>query len=132
MLHPSGAGIDLAVLFLRYADNFSAVVKCNFVNFSNFDFFNYLPLFWLPIYDTFSVIIVRAAAGKSVLIGGKDHFSHRLMLRGLSNSTVIYLLFFITLGAGLTGLFLSPVLSVSLFVFLIAAAATYELLTTKK
>ena len=123
---------DSGSLFLGAICIFFAVVKCNFVNFSNFDFFNYLPLFWLPIYDTFSVIIVRAAAGKSVLIGGKDHFSHRLMLRGLSNSTVIYLLFFITLGAGLTGLFLSPVLSVSLFVFLIAAAATYELLTTKK
>jgi len=47
---------------------------------------NYLPLFWLPIYDTFSVIIVRLNAGKSVLIGGKDHFSHRLMKRGMSKN----------------------------------------------
>ena len=93
---------------------------------------NYLPLFWLPIYDTFSVIIVRLNAGKSVLIGGKDHFSHRLMKRGMSNWSVITVLFFITLIAGTLSLFSPPLFSTELFIFLIAASASYELLTRSK
>jgi len=101
-------------------------------NILNIKTFSFLPLFWLPLYDTFSVIIVRLAAGKSVLIGGKDHFSHRLMKRGMSNWSVIAVLFFITLIAGTVSLFLQPVFSVAIFIFLIAASASYELLTCQK
>ena len=93
---------------------------------------NYLPLFWLPIYDTFSVIIVRTYENRSVLIGGKDHFSHRLMKRGMSNSTVIAVLFLITLTAGTVSLFSPPLFSAELFIFIIATAGTYELLTRQK
>jgi len=101
----------------------------NILNLKTICFF---PLFWLPVYDTFSVIVVRLNAGKSVLIGGKDHFSHRLIKRGMSNLTVITILFFITLIAGTVSLFSPPLFSAEIFVFLIAASTSYELLTRQK
>ncbi|MCK5852451.1 undecaprenyl/decaprenyl-phosphate alpha-N-acetylglucosaminyl 1-phosphate transferase [bacterium] len=108
------------------------VVKCNFNNYCSFNTLILLPLFWLPIYDTVSVIIVRINAGKSILIGGKDHFSHRLMKRGMSNTAVIVVLFIITLSAGIISHFLTPLLSIALFVFIVSTAASFELLTSKK
>ena len=115
----------------------SLCVILTLINYKNSSFLNpgifkFLPLFWLPIYDTFSVIIVRTYEGRSVLIGGKDHFSHRLMKRGMNNSTVILVLFLITITAGTVSLFLSPLFSVALFIFIIATSATYELLTSQK
>ena len=101
-------------------------------SFLIYDTLKFLPLFWLPIYDTSSVIIIRTYEGKSVLIGGKNHFSHRLMKRGMSNITLIVLLFIITLSIGGISLFLTPLLSVALFIFIVATAATYELLTRQK
>jgi len=99
---------------------------------SSTHYLNFLPLFWLPLYDTFSVIIVRLNARKSVLIGGKDHFSHRLMKRGMSNLKVITILFFITLAAGTISLFSAPLFSLALFIFIVATSSTYELLTRQK
>ena len=112
-------GAICVIFILRYSE-------------SKFQLLNFIPLFWLPLYDTFSVVIVRAAAGKSILIGGKDHFSHRLMRHGLSNSAVVIILSFITFAAGLLSLYLSPLISAAVFIFLIAAAASFELLTSHK
>jgi UDP-GlcNAc:undecaprenyl-phosphate GlcNAc-1-phosphate transferase len=123
---------DSGSLFIGAICVLLTVVRCNFVNFFGSSSLNYLPLFWLPIYDTFSVIIVRLNAGKSVLIGGKDHFSHRLMKRGMSNWSVITVLFFITLIAGTVSLYSPPFFSLAIFIFLITASASYELLTRQK
>ncbi len=108
------------------------VISLHSRNLLCFKTFNYLPLFWLPIYDTSSVIIVRINAGKSILLGGKDHFSHRLMKRGMSNSAVVVLLFIITLSAGIISHYLSPLFSIALFIFIVASAASFELLTSEK
>ncbi len=115
----------------------SLCVILTLLDFRNSSFLNaetlkFIPLFWLPIYDTSSVIIVRINAGKSILTGGKDHFSHRLMKRGMSNTTVVVLLFIITLSAGIISHFLTPLFSIALFIFIVASAASFELLTSKK
>ncbi|MBT3277795.1 MAG: undecaprenyl/decaprenyl-phosphate alpha-N-acetylglucosaminyl 1-phosphate transferase [Phycisphaerales bacterium] len=38
----------------------------------------------VPIYDTFSVFYLRWRRGESIMVGDRRHFSHRLLLRGLS------------------------------------------------
>ncbi len=91
-----------------------------------------LPVFWVPIYDTCSVIVVRIRAGRSVFQGGQDHFSHRLMRRGVSNSSVNLLLGGATLLAGLMSVFLSPCSSALSLVVLLLVAALWELYAARK
>lgn len=59
------------------------------------------PVMCVPLYDTFSVIIVRLAERRPVMRGGLDHMSHRLMHLGISNSAVNILLGCYTLAIGL-------------------------------
>jgi len=46
----------------------------------------------IPVIDTTQVIISRIAKGKSPFQGGRDHISHLLLNRGLSQRTVVYIL----------------------------------------
>jgi UDP-GlcNAc:undecaprenyl-phosphate GlcNAc-1-phosphate transferase len=57
-----------------------------------------LPLFVVPVCDTAFVIAVRLSEGRSVMQGGQDHISHRLVRLGLPVGTVDVLL------AGVTAL----------------------------
>jgi UDP-GlcNAc:undecaprenyl-phosphate GlcNAc-1-phosphate transferase len=59
------------------------------------------PIMCVPLYDTFSVIVVRMAERRSVMQGGLDHMSHRLMRLGISNSLVNILLGGYTLAIGI-------------------------------
>ena len=61
---------------------------------------NLLPLMCVPLYDTLSVIIIRLAERRSVMQGGLDHMSHRLMRRGISNPGLNILLGGYTLAVG--------------------------------
>ena len=47
----------------------------------------------VPVFDTALVVISRRRAGRPVLVGGKDHSSHRLTLRGLSGRQVAVALY---------------------------------------
>ena len=65
-----------------------------------------VPLMCVPLYDTFSVIIVRLAERRPVMHGGLDHLSHRCMRSGISNAAVNILLGGYTLVSGMTVLVL--------------------------
>lgn len=45
-----------------------------------------IPCLWLILYDTFSVILLRAYRGTSIIIGGRDHVVHRFRRYGMSAS----------------------------------------------
>lgn len=66
------------------------------------------PLFILalPIYDTLSVMLIRAREGRSVFTPGKDHFSHRLVGFGLAPVRAVAAIYLLTLGVGLPALVL--------------------------
>jgi len=84
------------------------------------------PIFWVPIYDTFSVIVLRLYEKRSILIGGKDHFSHRLMKRGVSNSKLNVLLGGSTILLGFLTLFLPTFISVILLPAILAVVGAWE------
>ena len=48
-------------------------------------------VFLLPLSDTFTVIVNRSLAGNSPFIGGKDHTTHYLYFRGLSEKKIALL-----------------------------------------
>lgn len=58
----------------------------------------------VPIFDTTLVTLMRTIMGRSVLEGGRDHASHRLVSLGLSERKAVVLLYVLSLLFGLIAL----------------------------
>lgn len=68
-----------------------------------------MPLLVLavPIYDLTSVTIIRLMQGKSPFVGDQQHFSHRLVKKGLSKRAAVIVIWLCSLATGLGGVMLS-------------------------
>ncbi len=86
-----------------------------------------LPVLWVPLYDTFSVMLVRAWHGRPVWIGGQDHCAHRLRRLGLSAAQVNLLFGGATLAAGVPSIWLSGWAGIVLTILLMLVAGAAEL-----
>ncbi|MCC6372448.1 MAG: undecaprenyl/decaprenyl-phosphate alpha-N-acetylglucosaminyl 1-phosphate transferase [Bacteroidia bacterium] len=60
-----------------------------------------LLVFLLPLTDTVTVTINRLRAGNSPFVGGKDHTTHHLFFRGITEKRIA-ILFFMLGGVGIT------------------------------
>jgi UDP-GlcNAc:undecaprenyl-phosphate GlcNAc-1-phosphate transferase len=58
----------------------------------------------IPIFDTLFVMVLRKCAGRSIVQGGKDHTSHRLVALGLSERHAVWMLYGIAMISGFLGL----------------------------
>ncbi|MDD5644824.1 MAG: MraY family glycosyltransferase [bacterium] len=63
----------------------------------------------VPLYDTFSVIIVRIYKGISIFAADKNHFSHRLMRLGFSYRASIIFIYIICLCTGIAAIILPEI-----------------------
>jgi UDP-GlcNAc:undecaprenyl-phosphate GlcNAc-1-phosphate transferase len=63
----------------------------------------------IPLYDLLTVTLIRLAQGKSPLKGDTQHFSHRLVRRGLSRRAAVGIIWACTLATGLGGIMLARV-----------------------
>lgn len=68
----------------------------------------FMPLIVLavPIYDLLAVVTIRLSQGRSPMVGDQQHFSHRLVKRGLSVRMMLMVVYGVTLTTGLTGIYL--------------------------
>ncbi len=55
----------------------------------------------VPIYDMLSVIILRLRQGQSPLVGDRQHFSHRLVQRGMSPTAAVLTIYLCTAGTAI-------------------------------
>lgn len=58
----------------------------------------------VPLLDTSIVIISRLGNGRSIMQGGRDHVSHRLVRRGLSDARAVQVLIVVSVLCALVGL----------------------------
>ena len=67
-----------------------------------------IPLIILavPLFDTFSVMLIRRRRGKPLFAGDKNHFSHRLVQLGMRQSEAVTFIYVVTLTVGLMALLL--------------------------
>jgi UDP-GlcNAc:undecaprenyl-phosphate GlcNAc-1-phosphate transferase len=65
----------------------------------------------LPLYDLIVVTIIRLARGKSPFVGDTNHFSHRLVARGMSRRTAVLCLYLITAATAVAAILLPHVQS---------------------
>jgi UDP-GlcNAc:undecaprenyl-phosphate/decaprenyl-phosphate GlcNAc-1-phosphate transferase len=63
----------------------------------------------LPLYDLGVVSIIRLSRGKSPFVGDKNHFSHRLVARGMSQRTAVLCLYLITAATSIAAILLPHV-----------------------
>ena len=61
----------------------------------------------IPLYDLTSVTALRLMQGKSPFVGDTQHFSHRLVSKGLSRRAAVGVIWACTLAAGLGGVMLA-------------------------
>jgi UDP-GlcNAc:undecaprenyl-phosphate GlcNAc-1-phosphate transferase len=61
----------------------------------------------VPLYDFTSVCLIRISQGRSPFVGDRNHFSHRLVRRGLSVRAAVVLIWLCTLATGLSGVMLA-------------------------
>jgi UDP-GlcNAc:undecaprenyl-phosphate GlcNAc-1-phosphate transferase len=65
-----------------------------------------LVILAVPLYDAFTVSVLRLVQGKSPMVGDQQHFSHRLVMRGLSRRGAVLLICALAATCGVAGLLL--------------------------
>jgi UDP-GlcNAc:undecaprenyl-phosphate GlcNAc-1-phosphate transferase len=65
----------------------------------------------LPLYDLIVVSLIRISRGKSPFVGDTNHFSHRLVARGMSRRTAVLCLYLITAATSVAAIILPQVQS---------------------
>ncbi len=65
----------------------------------------------VPLYDLIVVSLIRLARGKSPFVGDNNHFSHRLVARGMSRRTAVLCLYLITAATAIAAILLPNVTS---------------------
>ncbi|NPU98714.1 MAG: undecaprenyl/decaprenyl-phosphate alpha-N-acetylglucosaminyl 1-phosphate transferase [Candidatus Omnitrophica bacterium] len=63
----------------------------------------------VPIFDTLSVIFIRLRNHKPIFVGDKNHFSHRLVVLGMSQRRAVFFIHLITLCEGSAALILAVI-----------------------
>jgi UDP-GlcNAc:undecaprenyl-phosphate GlcNAc-1-phosphate transferase len=61
-------------------------------------------ILFIPIFDTFFVMVLRKLAGRAASQGGRDHTSHRLVALGLSERCAVWMLYAFAVASGLLAL----------------------------
>ncbi len=60
----------------------------------------------VPLYDVASVVWLRIRAGDSPFVGDRQHFSHRLIQRGMSQRSAVLTIYLATAATGMSALWL--------------------------
>jgi UDP-GlcNAc:undecaprenyl-phosphate GlcNAc-1-phosphate transferase len=63
----------------------------------------------LPLYDLIVVSVIRISRGKSPFVGDTNHFSHRLVARGMSRRTAVLCLYLVTAATSIAAVLLPHV-----------------------
>lgn len=60
----------------------------------------------VPLYDLIVVSIIRLSRGKSPFVGDTNHFSHRLVARGMSRRTAVLCIYLVTASTAIAAILL--------------------------
>ena len=95
-----------------------ATVRTTFVDTADTDYalgtawygvFMPLVVLAVPLYDFTSVVLIRTLQGRSPFVGDQQHFSHRLVQRGLTPRRAVLVICAITVATGVNGIVLGSV-----------------------
>lgn len=81
-----------------------------------------LVILAVPLYDVLVVSIIRLRNGKSPFVGDTNHFSHRLVRRGMSRRTAVLCIWLVTAATSVAAIMLPRVDQVSGVMILVQTA----------
>lgn len=84
-----------------------------------------IAILGIPIYDTFSVIIIRILQKKSVVHADQNHLVHRLMTNGHKEGTAVLYIFLFALCSGISAIFLLNASMLKCIIIFIIIVAIY-------
>lgn len=84
-----------------------------------------LIIFSLPLFDTFSVMVIRFVEGRPIWEADNRHFSHRLVDLGLSRKSAVLVIYLVTFTVGILATLLSRVALADALLLLLHAAAIF-------
>ncbi|NOY78916.1 MAG: undecaprenyl/decaprenyl-phosphate alpha-N-acetylglucosaminyl 1-phosphate transferase [Calditrichaeota bacterium] len=90
-----------------------------------------IPLLVLsvPIYDTFSVMVIRWREHRPLFVGDKKHFSHRLVALGMRQTQAVFFIYVVTLTVGMVAVLLPGAKAWESWVLLAQAVLILSLVT---
>lgn len=83
----------------------------------------------IPLYDTFSVMVIRWREKRPLFVGDKRHFSHRLVEIGMTHRQAVTFIYVLGLCVGLVALLLPYVPVIASWVIILQAVLIYALIT---
>ncbi|MGD9646952.1 MAG: glycosyltransferase family 4 protein [Pirellulales bacterium] len=83
----------------------------------------------IPLYDTLTVVVIRLREGRSPFAADKNHFSHRLVQLGMTNTQAVLTIYLATATTGLGALLLYQVDLAGAAVILLLVACMLLLVT---
>ncbi|MCD6067838.1 MAG: hypothetical protein K0S33_2664 [Bacteroidetes bacterium] len=90
-------GVFLAIIGIEYCWNIKPFAEDLFpVAYATKSILVIASVFVIPISDTVTVVINRAGRGKSPFVGGKDHTTHHLFFKGVTEKRVAVLYFMLS------------------------------------
>ncbi len=87
-----------------------------------------LVVFALPLFDTFSVIVIRLMEGRPIWEADNRHFSHRLVALGFTRRTAVLLIYLVTLTVGMLATFITKVELIDAILLLGHGAAIFAII----
>ncbi|UCF80996.1 MAG: undecaprenyl/decaprenyl-phosphate alpha-N-acetylglucosaminyl 1-phosphate transferase [Acidobacteriota bacterium] len=84
-----------------------------------------LLILGIPLYDTFSVIAIRLAQGRSPVLADQNHFVHRLMRFGFSPKQAVLFIYLLTLCIGINATLLLRADARTSFILLLQILMTF-------
>ena len=96
-------GAFLAIVGMEYGFNINLIAHNSYVNSIFIGFLVIGLVFLLPLTDTITVSINRIKKGNSPFVGGKDHTTHHLFFKGITEKRIAILF----CGIGFTAVFLA-------------------------
>ena len=84
-----------------------------------------IAILGIPLYDTFSVIVIRIFQRKSVVIADQNHLIHRLHSKGHKIESAVLYIFLFTAFSGGTAIFLLNASTIRCVVILISILTIY-------
>ena len=87
-----------------------------------------LLILGVPIFDTISVMIIRLIRKKSLFIGDKNHFSHRLVQLGMTQPRAVAFIYLVTFCIGINATLLSSVGKLGAMVIFLQAVVIFVII----
>jgi UDP-GlcNAc:undecaprenyl-phosphate GlcNAc-1-phosphate transferase len=87
-----------------------------------------LVIMAVPIFDTSTVLYIRWRKHQPLMVGDKNHFSHRLVALGLSNKQAVEVIYVVTIFTGLGALILQSASLNQAFLILLQVISVFAMI----